>query len=158
MDELPPPTNTDTRTREDTKIQIVHLRRNGTPFRHIAEQLGIATTTAHELYWQAMNEVTAHTVKALRAEQNAVLDDLYERAMRIANSDHYVLSAGKIVHGPGLDAPPLIDDGPKLDAQKEVRAIVAEMAKLNGTYAPVTVGLNGNILFEVAGVDLDKLR
>lgn len=156
MDDLPALSNGEELTREERKIEVVMHKRNGIGFREIGTILGMSATYAHDLYWEAMGEVKAPNVQQLRAQQNAILEDLTERAYKIAAKDHYVVSGGKIVNGP--DGIPLVDDGAKLDAQKELRALVIDQAKLNGTMAPVQAVINGEIRYEVAGVNMDLLR
>jgi hypothetical protein len=174
-----PSTNLDTAllTPEERINHVITRRRQGHPFARIGDELGITRQGAHDLYWRAMEARTAPNVAAIRQEQNERLDMLHEKAMEIVNRKHVVVSGGKIVHEttPVLDddghartdengnlivtvGEPLLDDGPTLRAIAELRALEAERAKLNGTYAPVQATINGEIRYEITGIDLDRLR
>lgn len=151
-----PPTDIEQPTREQRKIDVLREKRPGVSFRAVADILGICHQYAHELYWEALGEVKSPAVHAQREEQNAILRDTLERAYKIANKRHLAISGAEIVRD--QDGNPLIDDGPELASLREIRAIVADMAKLNGTLAPVTATINGTIHYEVAGVDLKALQ
>lgn len=163
-------------TTEERKTFIVKRRRLGIPFDTIGTELGISGPYAHQLYWKAMAERKAPAVDQLRAEQNERLDRLHEKVTEVLNRHHVTVSGGKIVyedipvlddHGqPVLDergvpltrpGKPLLDDAPVIKAAAELRQIEAERAKLNGTYAPVQATINGEIKFEILGVDMGTL-
>jgi hypothetical protein len=55
------------------------------------------------------------------------------------------------------DGQPLLDDGPEVDAIREARALLEQIAKLNGANAPAQVTVNGQITYQVNGVDLGNL-
>lgn len=156
MTDPPDDTVSATVTPEQRKADVLREKRPGVSFQTVADKLGISRQYAHKLYWEGMGEVLAPAVHAQREEQNAILRDTLERAYAIANKRHLAISGAEIVrdqHGN-----PLIDDGPELASLREIRAIVADMAKLNGTLAPVTATINGTIHYEVAGVDLKALQ
>lgn len=147
--------------------QIVDLKHDGRTFQEIGNTLGLSKQRVHELYWQAMHEVIAPGVNALRAQQNAELEAVKDKMQAILNRDHYAMSGGTIVRGPAeLDqfgqpltlGEPLHDDGPKIQAAGVISRLIEQQAKLNGTFAPVTATINGTIHYEVAGVDLKALQ
>jgi hypothetical protein len=69
---------------------------------------------------------------------------------------HVVTSGGKIVCD--KDGVPLRDSGPELQAIATQARILEQQAKLNGTNAPAQVTINGEIKYEIVGVDMDALR
>lgn len=142
--------------KEQRKIDVLREKRPGVSFQTVADKLGISRQYAHELYWEGMGEVKSPAVHAQREEQNAILRDTLERAYAIANKRHLAISGTEIVRD--ADGKPLIDDGPELASIREIRAIVMDMAKLNGTLAPVQATINGAIRYEVAGLNLEALQ
>lgn len=143
-------------TQGEKVAHILDRRRQGIPFARIGDELGMTKQGANDLYWKAMEARIAPNAAQIRAEQNERLDYMFERAAEIEQRKHVMVSGGTVVKDE--DGEPLIDDGPQLRALAEMRAIEAERAKLNGTYAPVQATINGEVRYEVAGIDLGLLR
>jgi hypothetical protein len=91
----------------------------------------------------------------LIATEAAQLDDLFVSAMEILERDHVMVSHGRIVYGD--DGEPLLDDGPKLSALREMRAIRESYRKLLGVDQPAKVEHSGGVRYEVVGVDPEDL-
>jgi hypothetical protein len=77
--------------------------------------------------------VLAQAGAELIASEAAQLDDLFVSAMEVLERDHVVVSHGKVVTD--TDGTPLLDDGPKLAAIREMRAIRESYRKLLGVDA-----------------------
>ncbi|NED75268.1 hypothetical protein G3I51_23680 [Streptomyces sp. SID9944] len=105
--------------------------------------------------WRAVQRCREAVVKAAGAElitsEAQQLDDLMAAALEVLERDHVVVSHGKVVCGP--DGEPLLDDGPKLAAIREMRQIRESYRKLHGLDQPAQVALSGAVRYEVVGVD-----
>ncbi len=141
---------------QQRKADVVRLKQEGRAFRDIATELGISRTYAHDLYWQAMAEIPAKSVQAIRESLNARLERWIEITEEVMHKKHVAHSGGKLVRDENGEV--LEDNGPRLDAVREARQLVAELAKINGANAPTQVSIGGEIHFTVAGIDMDKLR
>jgi hypothetical protein len=137
------------------KADIVRLKESGKSYAEIGKELGISKPSAHRLYWQAVAEVPQLAVSDMRAQQNARLDMVLTRLEAIADRDHVTISGGDIVRD--TEGQPLRDSGPEMQALRDLRAAVEAQAKLNGTNAPAQVTVNGQITYQVNGVDLGNL-
>jgi hypothetical protein len=109
--------------------------------------------------WRAVQKCREAVIKSAGAELIAAeagqLDDLFVAALEVLERDHLVVSHGKVVCGD--DGQPLIDDGPKLAAIREMRQIRESYRKLYGLDAEQKVNVSGSVRYEVVGVDPEDL-
>lgn len=145
--------------KEDTqrnKAEVLRLRRQRMTFEKIGQELGFSRQRAHQIYKEALAEIPVLEVNLYRAEQREILDDLVREARAVLERDHITVSNGKVIT---VDGEPLIDDGPKLAAIREIRALEESRRKLDGVDAPVKQELSGDVKvrYEVVGVNLEDL-
>ncbi|MBA4865923.1 hypothetical protein H1V43_32180 [Streptomyces sp. PSKA54] len=109
--------------------------------------------------WRAVQKCREAVIKSAGAELVAAeaqqLDDLFVSALEVLERDHVVVSHGKVMLGD--DGQPLIDDGPKLAAIREMRQIRESYRKLYGLDQPTQVSVSGAVRYEVVGVDPEDL-
>lgn len=111
----------------------------------IARQLGY--THRADVWWairRARADIVLKTAGKLTALEEAELDELYAQTLRIIERDHLTVSHGKIIKDD--DGNPLLDDGPKLAALREARAIRESFRKLKGLDAPSRVSVDAEKL------------
>ncbi|MFF7837567.1 hypothetical protein ACFZC6_01835 [Streptomyces ossamyceticus] len=105
--------------------------------------------------WRAVQRCREAVIREAGAELVASeaqqLDDLFVAAMEILERDHVVVSHGHIVKGD--DDRPILDDGPKLAALREMRQIRESYRRLFGVDQPAKVEHSGGVKYEVVGVD-----
>lgn len=105
--------------------------------------------------WRAIQKCRQAVIQTAGAELIAAeasqLDDLFVAALEVMERDHIVVSHGKVVTGE--DGKPLLDDGPKLAAIREMRQIRESYRKLHGLDQPTQVSVSGAVRYEVVGVD-----
>lgn len=158
----------DTRTPEEIEAaaqrdaDIVRLRREGKTFEEIGRKLGFSRQYANRRYWELIKEHPAAEVHEYRAEALDRLDWLRREAVAILRRKHVVVSQGRVMYEttPEGEKVPLLDDGPKLAALRELRAIEALQADLVGSKAPVKADLSGGVELRVSvvGVDVEAMR
>lgn len=109
--------------------------------------------------WRAIqrcrNAVIREAGAELIASEAAQLDDLFVAAMEVLERDHVVVSHGHIVKDD--DGQPILDDGPKLAALREMRQIRESYRRLFGVDQPAKVEHSGGVKYEVVGVDPEDL-
>lgn len=110
--------------------------------------------------WRDINKarraVLVQAGAELIASEAALLDDQFVAAMEVLDRDHVVVSHGKVITMADPDTQvekPLLDDGPKLAALREMRAIRESYRKLLGLDQPQQVAVSGTVTYEVVGVD-----
>lgn len=140
----------------ERKAEVVRRHDAGQTFTEIGEQLGITKQWANKLYWAAVAETPQLAVHEMRAQANVRLEALIERTEEIMNRSHVVTSGGKIVTD--KDGEPLRDSGPELQAIATQARLLEQQAKLNGTNAPAQVTVNGEIRYEIVGIDMNALK
>jgi len=91
----------------------------------------------------------------LIASEAALLDDMFAEALEILERDHVVVSHGKVVKDDAGN--PLLDDGVKLAALREMREIRHSYRKLFGADQPTQVAVSGSVKYEVVGVNPEDL-
>ncbi|MBX9392267.1 hypothetical protein K4749_01300 [Streptomyces sp. TRM72054] len=105
--------------------------------------------------WRAIQRCRQAVLREAGAELIASeaqqLDDLFVAAMEVLERDHVVVSHGRVVCGE--DGRPLLDDGPKLAALREMRQIRESYRRLFGVDQPSKVEHSGEVRFELVGVD-----
>ncbi|MGY5048291.1 hypothetical protein ACWDE0_22065 [Streptomyces sp. 900105755] len=109
--------------------------------------------------WRAVQRCRDAVIESAGAELIASeaqqLDDLFVAALDVLERDHVVVSHGKVITMAGEDGveKPLLDDGPKLAAIREMRMIRESYRKLYGLDAEQKVSVAGSVRYEVVGVD-----
>lgn len=96
----------------------------------------------------------------LVADEAAHLDELYAHALDVLERDHVTVSNGKLITIYDEDAGeevPLLDDGPKLAAIRELRNIRESYRKLYGLDQPSRVSIDAENLGREIGELLDAL-
>jgi hypothetical protein len=121
---------------------LVRLRRAGQTFEAIGAELGFSRQYACRRYWELMKEPVLTAVADYRTEQLDRYDWLIREAAAVLARDHVTVSHGKVIRDEATGQP-LLDDGPKLAAIRELRAIEAQRAELLGTKTPVKVEATG---------------
>ncbi len=138
----------DTRTHEEIAAattrdtQLIELRRAGQTFQAIGDELGFSRQYACSRYWELMREPVVTAVADYRTEQLDRYDWLIREAVAVLERDHVTVSHGKVIRD-DQTGKPLLDDGPKLAAIREIRAIEAQRTDLLGTKTPVKVEIGG---------------
>lgn len=122
--------------------KLIELRRAGHTFQAIGDELGFSRQRACARYWELMREPVVAAVADYRAEQLDRLDRLVREASAVLARDHVTVSHGKVIRDEQTGKP-LLDDGPKLAAIRELRAIEAQRTDLLGTKTPVKVEIGG---------------
>lgn len=116
--------------------QAARLKSEGKTYQQIADELGYADRgNAWRGVQRARRAVLREPAEELIAVEAARLDELYVQALDILEREHVMVSHGKIV----VDAStgePLLDDGPRLAALRELRQIRESYRKLHGLNAP----------------------
>jgi hypothetical protein len=106
--------------------------------------------------WRAVQKARKAVLQQAGAEliatEAAQLDDLFVAAMEVMERDHVMVSHGRVVYDDSTGQP-LVDDGPKLAALREMRAIRESYRKLLGVDQPAKVEHSGGVRYEVIGVD-----
>ncbi|MEU3220028.1 hypothetical protein [Streptomyces sp. NPDC006971] len=128
------------------------LRTQGLTFREIADELGFASkSAAHDAVGRALRAIVAPAAEALRDREAERLDGLYEEALAVLERTHYAHSGGRLILD--QDDQPLVDDGPKLAALRELRSLRESYRKLFGLDAPARVSVDAEQLgAEISGL------
>lgn len=128
------------------------LRADGRTFRQIADELGYASKgAAHDAVGRALHAIVAPDAEALRTREAARIDGLYEEALAVLDRTHYAHSGGRLILDP--DEQPVIDDGPRLAAIRELRNLRESYRKLFGLDAPARVSVDAEQLgAEITGL------
>ncbi|MDX3759333.1 hypothetical protein [Streptomyces sp. AK02-04a] len=115
--------------------------------------------------WRAIDKCRKAVLQAAGAEliaaEAAQLDDMFVAAMEVLERDHPVVSHGRVITMADPETQvekPLLDDGPKLAALREMRAIRESYRKLLGIDQPTQVAVSGSVKYEVVGVDAADLK
>lgn len=142
----------------EQRRQVVALRRRGETFEAIGEELGFSRQRAHAIFKEALASIPAPEVTELRTEERDRLEGLMREAWKVLGKDHIAVSQGRVVLDPE-SGNPLLDDGPKLAAIKELRQLSESLRKLYGVDAPVKVDLSGGaeLRVTIVGVDTEAM-
>lgn len=130
-------------------------------FQQIADTVGYSSKGDA---WRAIEKCRKAVLQAAGAEliasEAALLDDQFVAAMEVLDRDHVVVSHGKVITMADPDTQeekPLLDDGPKLAALREMRAIRESYRKLLGIDQPTQVAVSGSVKYEIVGVSPEDL-
>lgn len=125
--------NPDTAARD---AEAARLRSRGLTYRQIADELGMAGPgKAHEAVKRVLTETVGEAAEDLRMVELERLDQMYQAALKVLETEHYAVSHGKVIY---LEegGPPLTDDGPVLQAIDRLLKVQERRAKLLGLDAP----------------------
>ncbi|WP_157872129.1 hypothetical protein [Streptomyces silaceus] len=143
----------------DERAAAAARMRAGNPkltYQQIADAVGYSNKGEA---WRAIQKCRQAVLQSAGAEliasEAAQLDDLFVSALEVLERDHVVVSHGKVVTGAGGE--PLLDDGPKLAAIREMRMLRESYRKLYGLDQPAQVAVSGAVRYEVVGVDAADL-
>lgn len=133
------------------------LRSEGKTYQQIADELGYHDR-GHA--WRGIQRARRAILREPAAEliqvESARLDELYVTALDILERDHVTVSNGRVMYDD--EGNPLLDDGPKLAALRELRQIRESFRKLHGLDQPAKVEHSGGVSYEIVGVDPGDLR
>jgi len=104
--------------------------------------------------WRAIERCRKAALETAGAEliasEAALLDEQFVAAMEILDREHLMVSHGRIVKDDA--GTPLLDDGPRLAALREMRAIRESYRKLYGADAATKVEHSGGVTYELVGI------
>lgn len=106
------------------------LRAQAKSYREIAAIQGVNVATAHNRVKRALAAVPVEAVADLRRVELERMDLLVAKAFDILEASHPYVSQGKVFYD-------LEDDGPKLQAIRELRQLSESRRKLLGLDAPI---------------------
>ena len=129
----PPQRHTDQAQRAERDATIFRLRIAGWTERRIAAHVKISPARVHEIIADAIRDLVEPEVEELRKITAARLDDQRAVASTVRARPHFVVQGGKIVRDDHGD--PLIDDGPVLAANDQLRKIDETEIRLYGLAA-----------------------
>lgn len=139
----PPPQNPRTgrflKTLESAErdAEACRMLERGHTYQEIADALSFGSRGhAYTAIQKALAALPRESAMELRRVRSNQLNYLLYNAMQIIGATHPVVSqSGQIVRGD--DGEPLVDEGPRLAAIDKARRIIMDLAKLEGTIAPV---------------------
>lgn len=132
------------------------LRSEGKTFQFIAETLNYDSRgSAWRGVQRARRAVLREPAEHLIQIESAQLDALYVAALDVLERDHVTVSNGQVVR---LDGQPILDDGPKIAALRELRQIRESYRKLHGLDQAAKVEHSGGVTYEIVGVDPEDLK
>ncbi len=150
--------------------EAARLRVRGQTYQQIADALGYTSEgTAHTAVQRAMKAKPAEVADDVRALEVARLDDLYARALVVAEREHLAHGNGRVVYeecpgvrhkghvefghrvdregnAAGCRGLPVLDDGPLLAAIDRLIKIQDRRAKLLGLDAPTRHSVDAEAL------------
>lgn len=115
--------------------EAARLWGRGWTYEAIAQHLGYGDrSNARRAVLATLKAVRAEGVDEARTAQLALLGELKRHALHVLESDHIMVSHGKvIVDG---DGNPMLDDGPRLAAIGRLEQLIARESALLGTPMP----------------------
>lgn len=136
--------------------QAAELYAQGLTYRQIAAELGYEShTSVVGACQRAVRDVVKSAGEQVLKVHIDRLEYLFAKAVEIAETDHVVVSHGRVVTD--TDGQPLKDPGPTLAAIREARASLESFRKLTGLDQPTKVNLSGGVRYEVVGIDPEDL-
>jgi hypothetical protein len=133
------------------------LRSEGKTYQQIADALGYHDRGhAWRGIQRARRAILREPAEELIQVESARLDELYVAALDVLDRDHPTVSNGRVMYGD--DGRPVLDDGPKLAALRELRQIRESYRKLHGLDQPAKMEMSGGVKYEIVGVDPESLK
>ncbi|MFC9821387.1 hypothetical protein ACFWG6_30905 [Streptomyces erythrochromogenes] len=132
--------------------RAAELRAQGWTYQAIADELGYYDKShAWRQLQNARKRILKPALEQLIATEMQQLDELYVAALEILEREHVAISQGKIMKDD--DGTPILDDGPRLAAIREMRMIRESFRKLHGLDAEKKVNVSGGVRYEIVGID-----
>ncbi|MEU6397865.1 hypothetical protein ABZ867_12895 [Streptomyces cinnamoneus] len=136
--------------------KAAELRAEGWSYRAIADELGYYDRSHVWRQLQlAKKRVLKEPVENLISVEMQQLDALYVAALEILEKEHVAISQGKVMKDD--DGNPILDDGPRLAAIREMRMLRESFRKLYGLDAEKKVNISGGVRYEIVGIDSEDL-
>lgn len=136
--------------------KAAELRAEGWSYRAIAEELGYYDRSHVWRQLQtAKKRVLEEPVKNLITVEMQQLDELYVAALEILEREHVTVSQGHVVKDDAGN--PILDDGPRLAAIREMRMLRESFRRLYGLDAEKKVNISGGVRYEIVGIDSTDL-
>jgi ribosomal protein S12 methylthiotransferase accessory factor YcaO len=124
--------------------RAAQLRAEGWTLQQIADELGYTDkSNARQAIQRALREIVQGPAEQLLQIHLTRLETLYQAAVDVLETDHVLVSHGRIVKDD--DDQPLPDYGPKLAAMREARAALADFRKAVGLDAAQKVNVTGDV-------------
>lgn len=131
--------------------QALALRARGKTYAQIAQALGYADKgAAYKAVQRGLSTPLQEPAAELRALEVERLDRMTEAVWGVLENEHLTVSHGRVVMH---DGKPLADDGPVLAAVDRLLRIAERRAKLLGLDSPTQARVDGQITYEVVGVE-----
>lgn len=144
----------------------------GYTYRKIARELGIDVHTAYDIVQNGIQSITQEPAAKARQRWLDRMENAYDMALEVAETEHVKVSEGKVVRVRVLDddgqpiiidhnasdgspiylEADLIDDGPVLAAIDRMERIARRVAAMEGYDAEQKLNLSGELTYEVKGV------
>lgn len=156
--------------------EAARLRSSGLKYWQIADQLGMAQSSAYEAVQRALHDTLEEPAADVRKFELERLDEMWQAVMVVLKREHVTVSQGRIVRARVLDdnGDPIVvardkddkpifreeevlDDGPILAAVGRLLDIQKRRAALLGLDAPTRAEVGGTLSYEIVGVDLGQL-
>ena len=122
---------TDSLDSAERDAEAARLYRRYRNYQRVSDELGYGSKGN---VWRAINkcrdQVRKQAGEELIAVEAAELDQLYVQALEVLERDHITVNNGRIIKDD--DGVPILDDGPKLAAIRELRNIRESYRKLYG--------------------------
>lgn len=132
------------------------LRSEGRTYQQIADALSYSDRgSAWRGIQRARRAILREPAEHLIQVESARLDGLYVAALDVLERDHVTVSNGRVMYDD--DGNPILDDGPKLAAIRELRNIRESFRKLHGLDQPAKVAVSGGVKYEVVGIAPEDL-
>jgi hypothetical protein len=160
--------------RADRRAKALEMRRAGCSLAVIGDALGISESASSRLIRRALRSVVGDPAQALIEQEIRELEMLREKAMRVLDVAHPLVSAGAIVHDvlrnadgspimdPRTNEPmrmPLHDSGPVLRAIHLLKDIAESRRRLLGVDRPTKLEVTGTDPVDVLkGMSQDRIE
>ncbi|MFJ5532445.1 hypothetical protein [Streptomyces sp. NPDC093261] len=118
--------------------RAVELRRSGLSYPAIAQELGVAVSSAFEMVRRGLRDFAGEAAEEVREMELQRLDRIQRAAERVLATRHLVVNQGRVMTHP-VTGEPLVDDDTTLRAIDRILAISKHRADLLGIKAPVRI-------------------
>lgn len=135
--------------------EAARLHAAGLSYREVGEQLGLTKWAALRAVQRAVRAVVQDAGEEVLRLHIGRLEYLYEKAVEVLETDHVLVSHGRIVKDD--DGNTLTDTAPKLAAIREARSSLESFRRLVGMDKPAKVEHSGGVKYELVGVDPEDL-
>lgn len=157
--------------------QVLDLYERGYSYRKIGIELDIDPAHAFRIVQNTLREIIEEPAQRARQRWLDRLNNAYDMALEVAETEHVKVSDGKIIrvrvldddgmpiiidHNQNTGEPiyleaDLIDDGPVLQAIDRMEKVARRVAAMEGYDAETKVNLSGDVTYQVKGVPDDDV-